>query len=193
MLNDCPGNSKHSQAGSVHLYLVNSLNNQHCTKLSKQPDQTSMERHKENNSTEASLEQFCAGRRKSHRDGAWSWFLLWKDLLAAWAEVLWAGQVLFIQRFEAGIRKLFQGLDQSFRLVWWTRSEHQSLSMPRNIVLMSCTRWNWGLWRGHSTPFPCLNYMGFGATNVFPKPSSLSASFLCWTNFCVSGPSCWWK
>lgn len=40
-----------------------------------------------------------------------------------------------------------------------------------------------------STPFPCLNYMGFGATNLFPKPSSLSATSLCWTNSCVSGPS----
>lgn len=34
-----------------------------------------------------------------------------------WGEVFWAGQVPFIQCFEAGIRKLFQGLNQSFRLV----------------------------------------------------------------------------
>lgn len=71
-----------------------------------------------------------------------------------WGEVFWAGQVPFIQCFEAGIRKLFQGLNHSFRLVWWTRNERQSLLMPRNFVFMSCMKWNCGLWKGHKNSVP---------------------------------------
>ena len=51
----------------------------------------------------------------------------------------------FYSCFEEGVRKLFQGLNQPFGLVWWTRNERQSVIKPKNNVSMSCMKWNCGL------------------------------------------------
>lgn len=54
----------------------------------------------------------------------------------------------FYSCFDAGVRNLFQGLNQPFGLIWWTRYEHQTIIIQNKWCVCEL-KWNCGLWKGY--------------------------------------------